>query len=274
MKRVGTCTSGYTIAEAMIFLAVTAAMFIIAMSFLAGQQGRNEFNIGIREIQTQLNDIINDVSTGLYTNTPDFNCEVTNPTGPPQIIDPPTGPILEQGANAECTYVGNVMQFWSHENGDKVIELYTLVGRRQTGSPGTDVRTLAEAEPVVLDKANATVRLPNGISIKRITYQNISPIAVGSIGFVNRFAQNSGSGGITGTQDVDVIPVNGTSLNQLRADAKLAINSALTTSDVNPNDGIKLCFNSGGTNQHAVIVLGSLGRQINTTLTINSGPCP
>ncbi len=43
--------------------------------------------------------------------------------------------------------------------------------------------------------------------------------------------------------------------------------------DVNPTAGVDICFNSGGTNQHAVISIGGSGRVLSTTLVIYDGAC-
>jgi hypothetical protein len=270
MNRVGAGAAGYTVVETMIFLAVSGAMFLSAMLFMGGQQRKNELATGIRDVQSQLIDIMNDVSTGFYNNSGTFQCQASGSSGKPTI----TAGSGEQGTNAGCTFVGKVIQFAPSDAGygESTAQLYTLVGRRQTGTPGVDVRTIGEADPTILGQSDATVVLPYGIKIKRITYTGGSGTA-GSLAFVSRFAQNSGSGGITGTQDIDLIPVSGTILGQLISEGKNQIETVLATSSRNPASGVSLCFDSGGTDQHADLLIGGPGRQISTQLTISSGGC-
>ncbi|MBA3758300.1 hypothetical protein H0X10_01570 [Candidatus Saccharibacteria bacterium] len=268
---------GYTIVETLIFLAVTGVLFASAMLVVGGQQRKTEFHTGIREIESQLIDIMNDVSTGLYNNTGNFTCSTASSTTNPPTIS--LGSAPEQGTNAECIFVGRAIQFAPNGTDNEELGIYTLFGRRQVGLPtsGTDVRTLAEAAPDVptFDQADATLELPYGIKIMSVSY--ISGLAQerGTIAFTNRFAGNAGSGGITGSQDIDIIAIAGTSLNQTKPAAKNNIRTNITaaTSALNPNSGITLCFKSGGTDQHGKILIGGSGRQINTALTIGTGDC-
>lgn len=258
---------GYTIIETMIFLAVTSAMFIMAMLFLSGQQSKNEFSTGIRDIQSRLSDVINDASTGYYNNSGNFVCDTTSP-GVPN-ISPGTA---DQGSNADCIFLGRAIQFDSSESGNETLELYTLVARRLDSTTGADVRDLAQAAPKVLDEADAELTLPYGITIASVSYAG-GPINTGTIAFVSRLAGNTGSGGITGTQDIDLIGITGTVFGQSQIDAKNAIQAGIAGSPRNPSSGITLCFNSGGTNQHGIIQLGGSNRQNSISLTIESGLC-
>jgi hypothetical protein len=256
---------GYTIVESMIFLAVTGAILVSAMLLIGGQQRRSEFNTGIRDIQSQINDIINDVSTGYYNNpTAGLTCPYTSKVS------------LELGGNPDCVFVGKVIQFGSQENGEDSMEVYTLIGRRQKAD-NTDLRKLSDAEPQVLDLADATVRLPYGIQVKSVKYTDSNTnYPAGSIGFTSKFAGNIGSGGIVGTQNTDLIAVRNTALAQTKANAKTDIKNLIgddTFNGYNPDRGITICFMSGGTNQHAEVFIGGLNRQDGTTLVINDGPC-
>lgn len=105
---------GYTIVEVMIVLAVSSAMFISAASLISGKQARADFTSGVRDFETSLNDIANDVSDGYFSNT------VTDGTN--------TGPVncsasasnfsfsvdltgtRQQGVNQGCIFVGKALQ--------------------------------------------------------------------------------------------------------------------------------------------------------------------
>ncbi len=65
----GNRSTGYTIVETMIFLAVSSLMFISAMILINGRQSRAEFIQAVRVFEANLRDVANDVSTGYYANT-------------------------------------------------------------------------------------------------------------------------------------------------------------------------------------------------------------
>lgn len=258
--------------ETFIFLAVTGLLFLIAMVYVGGQQARKEFSTGVRDFDSQMRDIMNDISTGLYANTGDFSCDATA-AGPPRIDD--TASPTEQGANADCIFLGKAFQFASSDTGPDTIEIYTLIGRRHTDIPPVkNVQTLAEAAPTILDQADTTITLPFKITLKKAVYHGAATVPFGTLALVSTFAGNAGSGGIVGTQDITLVPINGTSLGQLRTDAKTALKTHITTSASNPSGGIELCLNSGGTDEHAILRIGGAGRQAGTILTVGSGVCP
>ena len=265
---------GYTIVESLIFLAITGAIVVSAMFLIGGQQRRSEFNTGIREVQSQISDIINDVSTGFYDSPSRISCTVPPFGGPPTLQ---TDASAELGGDADCMFVGKVIQFASSDNGEGSAEIYSLVGRRQTPE-GTDARRLPDAEPIVFDDtADTALRLPYGIKVGHVRYRDgATNYVAGSVGFVSKLAGSLGAGGITGTQNIDLIAVRGTDKNQSMTDAKLNINGNiddLTHPGYNPDEGITICFDSGGTNQRALILIGGRGRQTSTTLTISGGKC-
>lgn len=265
---------GYTIVESMIFLAITGAILVSAMLLIGGQQRKSEFNTGIRDIQSQISDILNDVSTGFYNSPTGIVCDTTAPGSPATS----TGGSVELGGNADCIFVGKVIQFASSDNGEESAEVYSLIGRRQKEDK-TDVRTLADAAPKVLDEADTVLRLPYGIKVRNLKYTDGGTTydVVGSIGLTSRFAGNAGSGGIEGTQVIDLIAINGTELlTQSKSSAKTSIqqNIADTTyGGYNPDAGIIICFESGGTNQVGEITIGGAGREAGATLTIRDGVC-
>jgi hypothetical protein len=263
-QAVSPSNEGYTIVESMIFLAVTGAILVSAMLLIGGQQRKSEFNTGIRDIHSQLTDIVNDVSTGYYNNpTTGLTCPYTSRVS------------TELGGNADCVFVAKAIQFASQENGDESAEVYSLIGRRQKPDR-TDIRSLRDAEPVILNEADTTLRLPYGIRVVSVTYTaGGTNYPVGSVGLSSKFTGNLGSGGIEGTQNIDLIPITGTTLGQSKADnaSKTAIEqNIMDESFYNPDGGVTICFRSGGTNQFAKIKLGGQGRQNSVSLEI-TGSC-
>ena len=67
MKRAsGGRSHGFTIVETMIVLAVSGALFTSAIFFIGGRQQKAEFTASVRNFETSINDIANDVSDGYF----------------------------------------------------------------------------------------------------------------------------------------------------------------------------------------------------------------
>ncbi|HSX44369.1 MAG TPA: hypothetical protein VLE69_03715, partial [Candidatus Saccharimonadales bacterium] len=94
MNRVPGQSGGFTIVETMIVLAVTGFMFFSAMLFISGQQAKTEFTQAAHETEAKINDVLNDVSTGVYNNKGDFRCDYIGGS-------PGNGIIITPGAKAQ-----------------------------------------------------------------------------------------------------------------------------------------------------------------------------
>ena len=65
---------GFTVIEVMIVLAVTGLLFISSVALISGKQNQTAFDQSIRQIQSQIQQIINEVSIGFYPNLGDVQC--------------------------------------------------------------------------------------------------------------------------------------------------------------------------------------------------------
>src|ERR1700733_12358913 len=97
---------GFTIVEVLIVLAITGALFIAAAIMISGQQDRAGFNQGIQQLQSQIQQVMNDVSTGYFPGNANFSCSAGS-GGPVTLTAGASG----QGANAGCIFAGKVLQF-------------------------------------------------------------------------------------------------------------------------------------------------------------------
>ncbi|MBI3624088.1 hypothetical protein HY218_00480, partial [Candidatus Saccharibacteria bacterium] len=64
MVRGGNPGNGFTIVESMIFLAVTGTLMLVAFLMINGKQAQAQFATGVRDFNSKIEDIINDISTG------------------------------------------------------------------------------------------------------------------------------------------------------------------------------------------------------------------
>src|SRR6266511_2117091 len=96
---------GFTVVETLIVLAVTGGLFVAIAATLSGRQNRTQFTQAIQEIQSQIQQVVNDVGSGYFPSTNNFSCSAT--LAGPSIA---TG-SAEQGSNAGCVFIGKAIQF-------------------------------------------------------------------------------------------------------------------------------------------------------------------
>ncbi len=270
---------GYTIVEVLIFLAVSGAMFFAALGFIGGQQNKAQFLNAVRDFESKLGDIANDVTTGYYTRSVDFSCQEVS--GAPSISDALT---TDQGANGDCIFIGTVLKFGGDGgNRDKFLQ-FAMAGLRQT-STGQNVTTLAQATPRPvygttgnLQNAVQEFTVGYGATVSCVAF-NASSCTAGSpndaaFGFYTTFGGISPTGQGSSIE-TDIVPYNNITMNQSIAAtaANLAIPNPISITNV------LICLESGGTKQYALVKIGGTnsGSSAITTeikgYTGNNPPC-
>ncbi len=273
-RPLGVNKNGYTIIEVLIVLAVSSILLVAAIFTLSGQQRKTEFDQAIHDIETQINDTVNDVTTGFYPNTDNFNCDGG---GLAPVLTPGSN---SQGANKDCIFIGRVMHFGEQGSGGENYNIYTVVGKRQTA--GRDVTSFNETHPTAIAKTvSSPPSFPESIEKKSLQYglkvikmyytTGITNTDIASVGFFATLA--TGGNMQTGTFAVDLIPIP-SALDSASTQIAGAINGLDNNSVKNPDGGVTICFESGGTAQHGIIKLGSNNRQLTTDLAIRNGGCP
>lgn len=268
--RGGNNSQGYTIVEAMIFLAISGAMFLLAATFINGKQAKVEFKQGINAMNVQVQQTINDVSNGYYPATTSLGC--TSGSGPVAPTFSGTNP--GQGANQGCVFLGKFIQFGGSTDPDGEYNTYTVAARqyKATIADGTLTSSFAEAFPVATTNLKESKKLPFGLRVTKITSSGTD---ITGVGFFNSFSSYNGASGNleSGAQNVAVIPlpVAGAGRNQSEADMVNQIATLKSTGDssvlVNPD--ILICF-SGGSGQFGTLSIGgSNGQRLATSLQIS-----
>jgi len=272
---------GYTILEVMIFLAVTAGLFVMIAGTFSRRQATTEFSIAVRDMESRLQDIANDVSTGYYSNPGTFRCRIIGAA--PDIV----AGTNTQGTNNDCIFVGRVAQFDLAGSSGKQFNLYSVVGARQAS--GEDVENFDEAQPRALANPVSPVDLTEGLSVP-VGLVIRSMYAVGTrtnptlrypiraAGFFSSFG--AGSSDPT-SLTVNVMPIGGLAsgnppVSNSKADVVSAVsrvNNARATEYANPPGGIMVCMDGDNTNQHVLLKLGGNARQLATDSTIEEGTC-
>lgn len=265
----GNKARGFTIVETLVVIAITGVLFTAIVVTLSGRQARTEFTQSVQEIQSQIQQVISDTGTGYYPNSKNFQCTATL-TGP-QFS---TLAANDQGTNEGCVFLGKAIQFGvsGSTNGIEDFNIFTIAGLQRQAS-GDEVQNLAEAKPTPISTATAgveateTKKLLYGLTANK-AYYGPSKTPIGTVAFVSSLASYSDGALVSGSQQVQVIPVSGSQLNRTKDAAAQNIQAQLASSEINPADGVTICFVSGGTDQTGIIKIGGSGRQLSVTLEI------
>lgn len=258
----------FTIIEVLIVLAVTGLLFVSAAVLIAGRRQQTEFNQAIRQIQTQIQQVINDVSTGFYPDSGNFQC-----------TPGPSGPVLtagstEQGTNSGCIFMGKAMQFDIFNTSPEQFSVYTVAGLQKTSS-GAEVTNRVQAMPKVVAPSTSQpdtsidTQMQGGLTTYRMWYNDgAGDRDIGVVVFMPSLAPSSSIA--SSAQQLHVIPVMGTSLNASKPATAQAIYDNMPTSPFDVSGGVHVCFVSSGTDQSGLISIGGEARQLSVTLDIKS----
>lgn len=278
--------AGYTVVEVLIFLAVTAGLFVAAASVIGGQQARTEFSTAVKEFELKIGDIVNNVSTGYYPSLENFSCSAGNSGGPALSTTP-----ADQGTNGECVYLGRAIQFAPDGVGKESYRVYTLIGRRLApGASDEPIKNLTEAMPRLIARATAEpantpdnselLKFGGGLSVQAVQYLDGGAyVDVGGIALASSIASTGFSSGISNGNITTRILVPDASLNtSLGQDPLEFVQKFNSISDAsvieNPDDGVRICLNSGTTKQYVWVYIGRGSAGALTTSTeVFDGEC-
>lgn len=153
----GKTKTGYTIVEVMIVLAISSMMFLASNAFISGKVSESSFRTGVNETASRIQDIINQVNSGQYTDQP-FNCSVDGGTGNLVFSAAASN---NQGKNTSCVYIGKYIQF----NNDSTYTVSSLAAKKVDG----DISDLDIIKPTVIEGSGLTTvtntsKMSNGVS--------------------------------------------------------------------------------------------------------------
>lgn len=257
---------GYTIVETMIFLAISGLMFVIAASFINGKQAKAEFQQGLNNINSQIQQAINDVGNGYYISGENVKCSIDIITNKPKIEAATT----ERGTNQDCTFIGKILEFKANGD-DQLYKLSMVAGRKTPGLAGgvaTDVPTdFEQAKPTISgsELVNETKKLQWGLTVHKMSSTGgVVKGNVGAIAIMHGFAKGTDG---TGAQSTLTIPI-GTGLGNSMAttgidEVQLKIDAAAKTSITT------ICF-KGGNGQYGAITVGGKGQRTATAVIIGN----
>jgi type II secretory pathway pseudopilin PulG len=274
----GSAGQGFTIVEVMIVLIVTSALFVSAAVLISGRQSQTAFDQAIRQIQAQIQQVMDEVSNGYFPDS-NFSC-TAGPSGPVLTTVPSGG----QGTNSGCIFVGKAIQFKVANSDPEQYVIHTLAGL-QKGPTGQEATGLIQSLPKSVTRTTSDSSLPDitipntldsGLTVSGMWYDvGSGKVNVGIVAFVITLPGISNGALKPGAPFVQAIPVVGSALNTSVAQGADALNGSNFNDPANsprdPLNGTSICFASGGTNQSGLITIGGNGRPLDVSLKIISG---
>lgn len=190
--------AGYTIVEVMIVLGVTAILLVSALTLVGGQQSKTQFRESSIDIQSNIDQVINNVQTGYYSRPQNLSCSASI-----------SGPVFasaatNRGSNQSCIFLGRAMQL--AVNGDRnSYNVYNLAGLR-INSSGQSVSSIDETLPTAISIGGATNNyggftdttelksIQYGYNVKSMSYKltaSSMPAPTSIVAFITDFPSSS-----------------------------------------------------------------------------------
>lgn len=286
-------SSGFTIVEVMIVLAVTGLLFLSAASLISGKVDQTEFDQSVRSAQQQVQDTINEVSSGSFPDSSNFSCSQNGSTIVVTMLTQ-----SQQGTNNGCIFLGKVIQFGVGANQDQTV-ISTIAGAQKNSSGTQEVTSLSTADPTILAASVANPNVPqdaiqNALEYGLHTYCSANcatngdsslsytpptggtPQAIGAFAIVYSFAKYDVNGAIeSSSEQLNLVPIIGSTLGMAAPSsgnntADIIDSSLLTSPTVQPGGVVSICLASATTNQYGLITIGSNNSQLSVTLSIMS----
>lgn len=248
---------GYTIIEVMIVLAVSGVMFLIAANFINGKQAKTAFTEGVNDTVSRLQDTIEQVTDGQYSDIP-LNCQFnpnTQLTSFPTYVTP-----AGQGQNSQCVFLGKLWYFnlVSDPKTSKYKVLSVAGGRVDTN--GAVITDPAAAAPAVVPDLSTDQVVNQSLDITNIYYYaddrhyvETSP-SIQAFGFLQSQGSADTNGNLaSGAQTMGLYYVDGVfNLSSHNIDTASGAGGKLQATK-----GIALCVSDG--QRYALITVGVAG---------------
>jgi type II secretory pathway pseudopilin PulG len=254
-------SAGYTILEVMIVLAVTTALFVGVAVLFGGRQGQTQTEQSVRDLESKIQNITNDVATGYFPNG--IKCTATSTPADPVV---PSAAPATAGSNSGCIFLGKIASFAN----DK-INLLSIVGRQFTGAIGNSSATssLGEAVPVAVQINPESYSYNYGLKPIKIYDMANDTTQYGAIAFMNQLGGGSGGASpLTGSRSILLYGITGTVINDSIGTA--SGKAGVAGNYVALTKGARICL-LGGNGKRAEITVGAGGGQVGTNVTIDKG---
>jgi hypothetical protein len=262
-------TKGYTIVELLIVTATSAVIAMSAFTLISGQQAKNEFQQSVRDFESKITDLANDVSKGYFPNKPSYAlCEADSSGIKYSNIE-----TVDLGASSDCLFGGKALQLGPAQNG-KVINAHTLAVRRTIrGDPKMQVNSLGDLDDndikVACEENCSTEvieQVPLQYALEVVSVRHESQNVEGIV-FLSSFGKTSSDigGEQTGAPITNLYMITNSASGSTFSD-KLA----KPTNYQRPTSSVKICAKQGGSGGRSVLfTIGKNGRELSLTTEID-----
>ncbi len=259
--------TGYTILEVLIFLAVSTFLMVSAIAAMSGSRRNTEFAQSLRDFESRISDVINDVPTGYYPANSTIGCQISAINGT-EIVNTTAQNL---GGNDDCLYVGKAIQFVPDGDDTKVL-VYNIAGRRLAAGTGTPVKKISETEPVAValptdvsfkDSVDE-ISLQYGLKVTNVFDGADSTKTYGVLSVMTLFEGILPSNEVSEGQSVQIGAINGSTLNSTKDTAVSNIGALTEIAATNPGgfqtstDGFVICLESDN-GKKASLTIGAAG---------------
>jgi prepilin-type N-terminal cleavage/methylation domain-containing protein len=176
-------SKGYTIIEVIIVLAVSGVILISAMALLHGQQGKTEFTQGMRDIDSKIQVIAKNVTSGI---SPSSQACSIGADGRPTLS---SSTAQASGTNSDCILLGSAIEVTP---GKDNLNIYLVLGKSASSS-------FLDASPTPIMDTQENYPIIGGNTIKwSKTYDFSTPVKNQDSNLVGIYLGNSDSGSAGG----------------------------------------------------------------------------
>ena len=265
---------GYTVVEVMLFLVISGIIFAGAAFVFNGQQSKTAFEQGMRDLASQMQKYVDDVSTSLFLGGDKYSCAVSSSTG--RAVLSAGGSSL--GSNQDCIFLGRAVQVVPTQ---QMIYIYSVLGNKST-SDGEAVTTFANAmpEPAFSNGADLTDTYFTAwgkVASSKITDTSGAVSDSDLVGFYNSLQDGFQNSGVTGAQAVFAkgYSFQSTDTNSARSPAiKSCIEeqnaNGVTCANTPVIKSWDVCFSSTRSDQTAILAMDSTPAGITTDVNFTS----
>lgn len=259
---VGKLLNGYTIVEVLIFLAVSGGLLVSAATLINGRQERVRFSQSIDNMAQQLEDVLNDVSTGFYPTAGNIGCTETAGTLNISSVS------KEQGTNAGCVFSGKLLSF---TNNSTDYDVYTIVSPASADTFTTGSKQLLGTSGAGNPGVKDSFSNQSGIRVKKILVGQVmnTPLSMVQVDPPGLIVASSYKAGATTRLEGNVARV---SLYKYNATpAKNLDNSYIVA--VNSNEQVVFCLAQDGETSDSKSAYITINSQMSVERIIGSkGP--
>lgn len=270
-------TAGYTIIEVMMFLIVSMALFVTAVTVVSIQNRRTAFTDSVHNLDQKIRDVLNDVDTGYFPTDNGFRCTV-NGSGIPQF----SASNSELGTNQDCTFVGKAIQIAPQTGGsgdESKYFIYTIAGRRVISSGGStqEVSGIEDSNPRVIPSAVGVVEqlnLSSNLEFYRVVYGSGAGVrTTDGLSILSGFTGSSTGGVVSGYSRVSLAtipePADG-GPNETPANFSGRVANLTGSNITGATDGITICMQEAGGGRRASIIIGGNSQQASTIVQFDN----